>query len=254
MPSLNEYESEFNRQFLDPPKPGGFGEPRYWPVSYLHKEQPPEAGNATEFKYDRMKDGRINAIHNLITIIKSNTLKDIKYEINNDTNLLIQVPLPGNFTQDGKVNTTSTNKTTSSKRNRNRDKANIEESQPENSTKTNNETKADQIDAASEDGSTNNKSVNTRHVHRNDHEHPKFFTSGSSGIANIDSPGSHRSGRSRQLSIQDITKHLSTHELRASPLKVEKGHEELAPLTVPTYKKSYIVRTNKTDRSLNISF
>lgn len=33
--------------FLDPPRPGGFGEPRYWPVAYLHKEPPPFMQNQT---------------------------------------------------------------------------------------------------------------------------------------------------------------------------------------------------------------
>lgn len=41
--SLNKYEAVFDQQFLDPPKPGGFGHSRHWPVSYLHKEGPPNA-------------------------------------------------------------------------------------------------------------------------------------------------------------------------------------------------------------------
>ncbi|XP_017786597.1 PREDICTED: uncharacterized protein LOC108569520 [Nicrophorus vespilloides] len=103
-PSLNEYEQKFNMQFLDPPKPGGFGEPRRWPVSYLHKEMPQGETNSTELKFDRMRSRQNIAIHNLINIIKSKDINNIEYQITNKTSkmndiLLVKIPLPTNFTE-----------------------------------------------------------------------------------------------------------------------------------------------------------
>ncbi|XP_063918862.1 uncharacterized protein LOC135134174 isoform X1 [Zophobas morio] len=107
-PSLDEYEMQFEAQFLDPPKPGGFGQPRHWPLSYLHKEMPP---NSTDSDYRLMKasNGEANpkfaAIQNLIDIIKSNDLKNVQYQITNESNkaddiLFVKIPLPTNFTEE----------------------------------------------------------------------------------------------------------------------------------------------------------
>nr|XP_022915111.1 uncharacterized protein LOC111425362 [Onthophagus taurus] len=111
-PSLNEYENHFNDLFLDPPKPGGFGQARHWPVSYLHKEGPPNATISIDnnFSLGRMKEAResklepkFEAIKNLIDVIKTNDLENVKYQITNDSNkvddvLHVQIPLPSNFT------------------------------------------------------------------------------------------------------------------------------------------------------------
>lgn len=103
-PSLDEYELEFENQFLDPPKPGGFGQSRRWPVMYLHNEMPP---NATEGprKFSDMGDPnpKLAAIQNLIDVIKSNDLKNVQYQITNESNtkddvLFVRIPLPTNFT------------------------------------------------------------------------------------------------------------------------------------------------------------
>lgn len=107
-PSLDEYEKQFDNQFL-PPKSGEIGPPRHWPVSYLHMEKPP---NGTESKFEQMKmpksedlNPKFAAIQNLIEIIKSNDLNNIKYQIANDSNkdddiLFVKIPLPTNFTQE----------------------------------------------------------------------------------------------------------------------------------------------------------
>ncbi|CAH1113971.1 unnamed protein product [Psylliodes chrysocephalus] len=104
--SLDQYEMIFNEQFLEPPLPGGIGQPRHWPVSYLHKEMPP---NMTESKLARMEteDTKYAAIQNLINTIKNNDLKNIQYHISNESNkkddiLFVKIPLPTNFTNDNK--------------------------------------------------------------------------------------------------------------------------------------------------------
>ncbi|GLV39891.1 uncharacterized protein CBL_08045 [Carabus blaptoides fortunei] len=81
-PSLDEYEDKFHQQFLDPPKPGGFGPARHWPVSYLHKELPP---NTTMDELpDRQNRNMIHeskkyeAITNLVQTIKSNDFSNSK--------------------------------------------------------------------------------------------------------------------------------------------------------------------------------
>ncbi|XP_044265917.1 uncharacterized protein LOC123012157 [Tribolium madens] len=119
-PSLDEYEMQFESQFLDPPKPGGFGQPRHWPLSYLHKEMPP---NSTDSDSRLMKavQGRENnpkyaAIQNLIDIIKSNDLKNIQYQITNESNkhddiLFVKIPLPTNFTQETRKSEKMVNET-----------------------------------------------------------------------------------------------------------------------------------------------
>ncbi|KAL3288837.1 hypothetical protein HHI36_003284 [Cryptolaemus montrouzieri] len=107
-PSLDEYEMQFDQQFLAPPKPGGFGQPRHWPVSYLHKDMPP---NITDSEPRLMKSGqnkdthaKLNAIQSLIDIINSNDLKNVQYQITNESNsmddiLFVKIPLPTNFTK-----------------------------------------------------------------------------------------------------------------------------------------------------------
>lgn len=107
-PSLNEYEAQFDKEFLEPPKPGGFGPPKHWPVSYLHKYMPPNVTATSQNKTARMQmppSPKFAAIQNLIEIIKSNDLKNIKYQITNDSNqkedaLFVKIPLPTNFTQE----------------------------------------------------------------------------------------------------------------------------------------------------------
>lgn len=108
-PSLNEYEQQFDNLFLDPPKPGGFGQARHWPVSYLHKEMPPNMTTPFEQKFERMEvedtsdtTPKVEAIQNLINVIKTNDLNNIKYQISNasrtaDNLLYIQIPLPNRF-------------------------------------------------------------------------------------------------------------------------------------------------------------
>lgn len=106
-PSLNQYEEQFENEFLEPPRPGGFDQSRHWPVSYLHKEMPLNA-NSSQFEHkDERSDlkPKFAAIQNLIDIIKSNDLKDVKYQISNDTTrsddaLFVKIPLPTNFTQE----------------------------------------------------------------------------------------------------------------------------------------------------------
>ncbi|CAG9820450.1 unnamed protein product [Phaedon cochleariae] len=105
-PSLDQYETAFDEEFLDPPKPGGFGQPRHWPVSYLHKEMPP---NATDSRLMRMEaeNPKYAAIQNLIEVIKSNDLHNIQYHISNESNsqddvLFVKIPLPVNFTNQSK--------------------------------------------------------------------------------------------------------------------------------------------------------
>ncbi|KAK9876143.1 hypothetical protein WA026_011260 [Henosepilachna vigintioctopunctata] len=111
-PSLNEYEMQFDEQFLAPPKPGGFGQPRHWPVSYLHKDRPP---NITDSKTRLLTPGenkesksKLSAIQSLIDIINSNELKNVQYQITNESNvkddiLFVKIPLPSNFTKQDKM-------------------------------------------------------------------------------------------------------------------------------------------------------
>uniref|UniRef100_A0A6P7GI62 Uncharacterized protein LOC114338448 n=1 Tax=Diabrotica virgifera virgifera TaxID=50390 RepID=A0A6P7GI62_DIAVI len=100
-PSLDQYEMIFDEEFLEPPKPGGLGQPRHWPVSYLHKEMPP---NVTDSRLMRMTaDTKYSAIQNLIDVIKNNDLKSVQYHISNQSNnkddvLFVKIPLPTNFT------------------------------------------------------------------------------------------------------------------------------------------------------------
>ncbi|XP_030764944.1 uncharacterized protein LOC115889139 isoform X2 [Sitophilus oryzae] len=104
-PSLDQYEEQFDNQFLKPPKPGGFGEPRRWPVSYLHKENPT---NDTETDVEsssntipsrKKENTKLAAIKNLIDVIKNNDFKNVQYHIANDSNksddvLFVKIPLP----------------------------------------------------------------------------------------------------------------------------------------------------------------
>lgn len=120
-PSLDNFEMQFDEQFLAPPKPGGFGQARHWPVQYLHKELPPNItdSEARLSKSEKMKDpsSKLTAIQNLINIINSNELKNVEYQITNKTDsmddiLLVKIPLPSNFTKevnrlDDKVNDTT---------------------------------------------------------------------------------------------------------------------------------------------------
>ncbi|XP_044744139.1 uncharacterized protein LOC123306292 [Coccinella septempunctata] len=110
--SLDEYEMQFDQEFLAPPKPGGFGQPRHWPVSYLHKQMPP---NITDSEPRMMKpksgnepNSKLTAIQSLIDIINSNELKNVQYQITNESNskddvLFVKIPLPTNFTDKDKT-------------------------------------------------------------------------------------------------------------------------------------------------------
>lgn len=99
-PSLDEYEDKFNQQFLDPPKPGGFGPARHWPVSYLHKEMPPNATMDESDKKMSDKDAKnYKAISSLVDSIKANDLKNTKYQVTNQSNsaddvLFVRIPMP----------------------------------------------------------------------------------------------------------------------------------------------------------------
>lgn len=105
-PSLDQYEQHFQSQFLDPPKPGGFGQARHWPVSYLHKETPFNESSDLSFNLrmrsnDEPSDSKIAAIHNLIKIIKSNDLDDALEKYSNKSNrnndsLHLALPLTSN--------------------------------------------------------------------------------------------------------------------------------------------------------------
>ncbi|KAG5894828.1 hypothetical protein JTB14_033672 [Gonioctena quinquepunctata] len=103
----------FDEEFLEPPKPGGFGQPRHWPLSYLHKEMPP---NTTDSRIMRMEEEnpKYAAIQNLINVIKSNDLNNIQYHISNESNkaddvLFVKIPLPTNFTRNTVISSTNAN-------------------------------------------------------------------------------------------------------------------------------------------------
>lgn len=110
-PSLDEYEKQFDTQFTSPPNTGGMEPSRHWPVSYLHMEKPPN-DTQSQSKFEQMKmpkstdlNPKFAAIQNLIEIIKSNDLNNIKYQISNASNmdddiLFVKIPLPTNFTQE----------------------------------------------------------------------------------------------------------------------------------------------------------
>ncbi|XP_060517083.1 uncharacterized protein LOC132696335 [Cylas formicarius] len=101
-PTLDEYETQFDDQFLSPPKPGGLGLPRRWPVSYLHKEMPPnntESDPRTTRKSKAEKNSKITAIKSLIDVIKTNDFSNVQYHIANNSDkpddvLYVKIPLP----------------------------------------------------------------------------------------------------------------------------------------------------------------
>lgn len=88
---------------------GGFGQPRHWPLSYLHKEMPPNITDS-DSKLMRMEskmeeNTKYSAIQNLINVIKKNDLNNIQYHISNDSNkendiLFVKIPLPSNFSKE----------------------------------------------------------------------------------------------------------------------------------------------------------
>lgn len=105
-PNLNQYEQIFNHQFLDPPKPGGFQQlktlPRHWPVSYLHKESPPNAtADVTGDKKYKSDRNKYTAIDTMMKTIKSeekptNSSKIIKQDISKEEEeelLLVRIPM-----------------------------------------------------------------------------------------------------------------------------------------------------------------
>ncbi|XP_066142349.1 uncharacterized protein [Euwallacea fornicatus] len=97
-PSLDHYEEQFNNEFLNPPKPGGFGQPKRWPVAYLHKELPPDVNSTTEDDSRSSRaDNSAEAIKSLITVL-NNT--NFQYNVSNignksDDTLYVKIPLPG---------------------------------------------------------------------------------------------------------------------------------------------------------------
>lgn len=111
---MEDYETPHDNHFLDPPKPGGFGQSRHWPLSYLHKEMPPNDTTTSDPKFDFVKvpkgrniDTKYEAIANLIDVIKSNEPKSVLYQTANksenpDDILYVQIPLPTNFSTDFK--------------------------------------------------------------------------------------------------------------------------------------------------------
>lgn len=81
-PNLHQYEQIFDNQFLDPPKPGGLAQlktlPRHWPVSYLHKETPPNAANDSQIyvpkdtkNSESIQNQKYDAIEKLMETIKT---------------------------------------------------------------------------------------------------------------------------------------------------------------------------------------
>lgn len=134
-PSLDEYENKFDSQFLEPPKPGGFntpqgfGQPRHWPVNYLHKEippnetvaMPPPPPTSTQmpvgFTNDNNNNQKFQAIQNLIDIIKSNDLNNVQYQISNHSNkkddvLYVKIPLPTTMVPPTSTTTAKTTRNT----------------------------------------------------------------------------------------------------------------------------------------------
>ncbi|KAK4885792.1 hypothetical protein RN001_002063 [Aquatica leii] len=99
--------------FLDPPKPGGFGQSRHWPISYLHKELPQNNSLPDmDSKFDSPKapksrniDTNYQAIGNLIKTIKSNELKLSTNGTNkSNSSLYVKIPLPSNSTDAQETN------------------------------------------------------------------------------------------------------------------------------------------------------
>lgn len=135
-PNLNQYEEIFSHQFLDPPKPGGFQQlktlPRHWPVSYLHKETPPNATVDIESvriedknsrKFNRNQNQNNNAVNNLKQTIKteekeytnsSNILTQESLSKDEDELLLVRIPMPvtSNENKEKKLEVIDTNITT----------------------------------------------------------------------------------------------------------------------------------------------
>ncbi|XP_076267093.1 uncharacterized protein LOC143200541 [Rhynchophorus ferrugineus] len=98
-PSLDQYEEEFDNEFLSPPKPGGFGEPRRWPVSYLHKDMPNNTDSSDKDTPRSASSSKFAAIKSLIDVIKNNDFQNVQYHIVNDSNkpddvLFVKIPLP----------------------------------------------------------------------------------------------------------------------------------------------------------------
>ncbi|XP_050305969.1 uncharacterized protein LOC126743078 [Anthonomus grandis grandis] len=100
-PSLDEYEQQFDSEFLSPPKPGGFGQPRRWPVSYLHKEMPPNntQPDAKSSRVESPENSKLSAIKSLIDVIKNTEVENVQYHISNDSKksddiLYVKIPIP----------------------------------------------------------------------------------------------------------------------------------------------------------------
>lgn len=107
--TIIEHHPQSNNHFLDPPKPGGFGQGRHWPISYLHKEPPPN-DTSSFYKSEYVKspqarnsDSKYAAIANLIDVIKTDEVKNLNYQVSNDSDktddvLYVKIPLPSNYT------------------------------------------------------------------------------------------------------------------------------------------------------------
>lgn len=82
---------------------------RHWPVSYLHKEMPPNSTDSDPrlMRMEKEENSKYTAIQNLISVIKNNDLKNVQYTISNNSNnaddiLFVKIPLPTNFTEETK--------------------------------------------------------------------------------------------------------------------------------------------------------
>ncbi|KAB0805027.1 hypothetical protein PPYR_01997 [Photinus pyralis] len=111
-PSFRPDRPPVEDHYLDPPKPGGFGQTRHWPISYLHKELPqndslPDIDPTFDFqKLPKARNVDKNeAIGNVIKTIQSNELKNAEYTVltatnNASDNLPFKIPLPLNQSQE----------------------------------------------------------------------------------------------------------------------------------------------------------
>lgn len=99
-PTLIDYETQLNDQYLDPPTPGGFGPSRHWPISYLHKEAPPnDTLHDSKVNYRSTSNSNTNFGLNSINSAQSTKSNDIKPFLTNSRNksdetLYLRIPLP----------------------------------------------------------------------------------------------------------------------------------------------------------------
>lgn len=111
-PNLGNYEAAFSQQFLDPPKPGGLPSGRHWPVSYLHKEGPPNAtSDVPEEDTKKLNESnKYKAIDNMMKNIKSDDKSKDEYTIISTTTkkpeeeiFLVRIPMPDSQNKTDKI-------------------------------------------------------------------------------------------------------------------------------------------------------